>query len=62
MPPIMPDDSGGFDLEGDDDDEAEEYGRASRSDSAIHRSPSAASACHSLEWDPNADDFCCSGS
>lgn len=63
LPPLMPDDSGGFDFEDDDDDE-EEYvsgrrdGRASRSDSAIHRSPSpTSSVCHSLEWDSNADDF-----
>ena len=25
--------------------------------SAVHRSPSPSSACHSLEWDSNGDDF-----
>ncbi|KZS19417.1 Uncharacterized protein APZ42_014308 [Daphnia magna] len=28
-----------------------------RNDSIVHRSPSPASACHSLEWDSNGDDF-----
>ncbi|KAI9551920.1 hypothetical protein GHT06_022257 [Daphnia sinensis] len=28
-----------------------------RNDSNVHRSPSPASACHSLEWDSNGDDF-----
>jgi len=30
-------------------------GRTSRNDSAIHRTPSPSSICHSLEWD--SDDF-----
>lgn len=30
---------------------------ASRNDSVVHRSPSPSSACHSLEWDSNGDDF-----
>lgn len=32
-------------------------GRNSPNDPAIHRSPSPSSACHSLEWDSNGDDF-----
>ena len=30
---------------------------AGQNDSVAHRSPSPSSACHSLEWDSNGDDF-----
>lgn len=39
------------------DGRAASIGRISRNDSPVHRSPSPSSACHSLEWDSNGDDF-----
>ncbi len=38
-------------------EKATSTGRTSRNDSIHNRSPSPSSACHSLEWDSNGDDF-----
>lgn len=71
MPPPLiesgsSDDGGGVDRDDDtsDDDDVGDREKVAavddtsdRNDSPVHRSPSPASACHSLEWDSNGDDF-----
>lgn len=49
-------DEGGGD-EGTKVDVAARRTTTGQNDSVVHRSPSPSSACHSLEWDSNGDDF-----
>ena len=73
MPPVMESSSDREEDDTADDEEEEEEeeeedikvkseiekdaGRKGRNDCILHRSPSPSSACHSLEWDSNGDDF-----
>ena len=65
------DDGGGCGVDREDDDDSTDDddqekvttavasvpNTSDRNGSPVHRSPSPASACHSLEWDSNGDDF-----